>query len=549
MVFAWVMIIGSTSLLALGGVEDLDRGHRLFLEKGIQLHGLVYDIVWDTTCKNLFDEAGFTTVHFGQGVYVDGSSVPNTYQWAQWSFDPNGYHPYTSMLATASHSDEQDITNPHWLTFYADWHAQMRTNYPHVISAVHQGGNPGITALQNYANVVQPDMVMFDHYVFDSGGTEGGSPTTLYNTMGTYRAVGLGGHDGTGTIPIPYSMWYQSYRPFGYVLSESELALQYYAAWAYGYKMLSAFTFSELDNLTDVTGSVFFDGPPTYENRTALYFAVQKLNNQTHNLGPALLRLLSTDIRFVRGQHKEGPSVPLDNNLPNYAQDWDSQADPYITNISATNLGGKNAGLRGDVLVGYYNVLDEEFDGPSEDEIYFMITNGLTDSDGSSLDTEQMIRLDFDFSSSGISQLQRLDRSSGEVMHVPLEHDGSSQYHLNWNLLGGEGDLFKFDTGAPFVGALLSGDVNGDGFVGGDDLTIILEYWGQSVTGREQGDLNGDFFVGGDDYSKVLSHWGEGTPSGLVAIVGTPEPATLALLLLGGLALLRHRSPEPSRRA
>ena len=86
----------------------------------------------------------------------------------------------------------------------------------------------------------------------------------------------------------------------------------------------------------------------------------------------------------------------------------------------------------------------------------------------------------------------------------------------------------------------LNGDVNGDGFVGGDDLTIILTNWGQSVTGREQGDLNGDFFVGGDDYSEVLSHWGTGIPPQSV-VAGTPEPATLGLLLMGGLALLRRR--------
>jgi len=86
----------------------------------------------------------------------------------------------------------------------------------------------------------------------------------------------------------------------------------------------------------------------------------------------------------------------------------------------------------------------------------------------------------------------------------------------------------------------LAGDVNGDGWVGGDDLTIILEYWGQSVTGRGQGDLNGDFFVGGDDYSEVLTYWGTGIPPQSV-VTGTPEPATLGLLLLGCSALPRRR--------
>ena len=86
----------------------------------------------------------------------------------------------------------------------------------------------------------------------------------------------------------------------------------------------------------------------------------------------------------------------------------------------------------------------------------------------------------------------------------------------------------------------LAGDVDGDGFIGGDDLTIILTNWGQTVTAREQGDLNGDFFVGGDDYSEVLTHWGTGV--GLEAVLASvPEPTVLLLLSWGGLVLLRRK--------
>jgi len=52
-------------------------------------------------------------------------------------------------------------------------------------------------------------------------------------------------------------------------------------------------------------------------------------------------------------------------------------------------------------------------------------------------------------------------------------------------------------------------DINEDGFVGGDDLTIILTNWGKSVTLHTDGDANSDGFVGGDDYSAVLTYWGQ----------------------------------------
>ena len=55
------------------------------------------------------------------------------------------------------------------------------------------------------------------------------------------------------------------------------------------------------------------------------------------------------------------------------------------------------------------------------------------------------------------------------------------------------------------------------------------------------GDINGDGFVGIEDLNIVLGNWNAGTPptSGAPTI---PEPASMALLGLGGLAMLRRRT-------
>ena len=132
---------------------------------------------------------------------------------------------------------------------------------------------------------------------------------------------------------------------------------------------------------------------------------------------------------------------------------WDAAADPYITAISATNLGTQNSGLPGEVLIGYYEVMDESFDGAAEDELYFMLVNALSTSSGLAADTQQQIHLEFDMGDSGITQLLRLSSDTGLLEALPLIHDGGSLYHLDLVLDGGTGDLFKFDTGAPFVGA------------------------------------------------------------------------------------------------
>ena len=86
----------------------------------------------------------------------------------------------------------------------------------------------------------------------------------------------------------------------------------------------------------------------------------------------------------------------------------------------------------------------------------------------------------------------------------------------------------------------LPGDVNGDGWVAGQDLSIIITYWGQTGLGKAFGDLDGNGTVDGGDYTEVLSYWGAGTapesPSEAI-----PEPTSIALLLAGGSILLRRR--------
>jgi hypothetical protein len=54
------------------------------------------------------------------------------------------------------------------------------------------------------------------------------------------------------------------------------------------------------------------------------------------------------------------------------------------------------------------------------------------------------------------------------------------------------------------VAQAVPGDLDGDGAVGGKDLTILLSNWGASG----EGDINGDGTVGGADLAILLSNWG-----------------------------------------
>ena len=89
---------------------------------------------------------------------------------------------------------------------------------------------------------------------------------------------------------------------------------------------------------------------------------------------------------------------------------------------------------------------------------------------------------------------------------------------------------------------LLDGDLNGDGFVGVEDLNLILGAWNQFVTPGDllAGDPSEDGFVGIDDLNTVLGSWNAGIPP--VAGSYIPEPTMFGLFGVGGLILLRRRA-------
>ncbi len=100
----------------------------------------------------------------------------------------------------------------------------------------------------------------------------------------------------------------------------------------------------------------------------------------------------------------------------------------------------------------------------------------------------------------------------------------------------------KHDLGITIaITTAIEGDLNGDGFVGLDDLDIILSAWNQTVTAGDTaaGDPSGDGFVGLDDLDVVLNNWNAGNPPGS----SVPEPG--AILIVGSLvSVLIQRRPS-----
>jgi endonuclease/exonuclease/phosphatase family metal-dependent hydrolase len=85
------------------------------------------------------------------------------------------------------------------------------------------------------------------------------------------------------------------------------------------------------------------------------------------------------------------------------------------------------------------------------------------------------------------------------------------------------------------------GDLDGDGFVGINDLNIVLGNWNQGVPpANPQADPSGDMFVGIADLNIVLGNWNHGPLPGDAANI--PEPGSIALMILGLVPILRRNS-------
>ena len=89
------------------------------------------------------------------------------------------------------------------------------------------------------------------------------------------------------------------------------------------------------------------------------------------------------------------------------------------------------------------------------------------------------------------------------------------------------------------VAAYLLGDANIDGLVSADDYASVQANFGNTgaAGGGLLGDANHDGLVSADDYASVQANFGN-TSGGMSAV---PEPATLGLLVIGLIAVLRRR--------
>jgi hypothetical protein len=497
-----IALLSVAALVAPAQAAELSKGFRLLIEHGFQVQGLATKD--DVFHLPTYLAANYTTLDWLGESNPAVHGKPPGLPWGRWASDPEHMPPvgdeklFMENLISVSLGDEPDLNNPNQRQKHIDWYHKFRGRFPRTILYTNNWGMQiEGRAYQDFITRAQPDMISFDSYPWQSDyatkqpmaykGREDGNPREFYNSLKFVRAYAYANN-------IPFQSYRQSFHAvedYSKTIyrdpSPSEFRLNTFAALAFGAKSIADFTYN--------TGATsYFKRPGGDTNKQPLYNDLVEVNQRVRNLGKALVRLKPvpespksdgkptgdsriTSILFICGQHVEqhGPAfnaLPTDFHVDAQAprdkthadrggySDWEvGRNDPYLSgwNVKPVGANGtptKNNGLPGDVIISWFKLLDESFDGSDfHDEVYFMVTNGLTALDGTPADCRQQIQLDFGSSKSPCSHptLERLNPGIGKVEAIPLTAvDGKKRLILN--IEGGSCELFKFSTGAPFVG-------------------------------------------------------------------------------------------------
>jgi hypothetical protein len=289
--------------------------------------------------------------------------------------------------------------------------------------------------VQDVLNIWQPDVLMHDHYPFG----ETRSPLRYYFSNNFYEHMEIIRRAALARN-IPYWRYNQAYGKINDRAqpSRSQARLELFAGLTYGFTGFVHYWYDQPHDRDRGLVCMFFDANA---DATDFHGDVSDAVQEVSHLGRAVIHLLSTGIRYV--------SSDRTTEVPRGALSWDnpgqllSNLDPYQKRITVT---GQHDG--DDFIIGF-------FMDPAG-ERYFMPVNVRHDPE-STADCSETVRIEFDFSDSGINRLLRLNRRTGRV--EPIEAPGplmkvglNGRHQLTLTLPGGTGDLFKYDTGARFVG-------------------------------------------------------------------------------------------------
>ncbi len=437
---------------------ELGRGHRILLKRGFLSAALVfpgdfgfaggsannnlnwatwYDSRFNTVCTHSgwidlltgpYDTVGPQDVYYwrwseGQSDLLNGTGN-GSISWQEEKFFG------TNNLVALQAADEEDLNDTGWRNAIKAAFDRWKIQWPNTLVYTTQNGPDNEGGIRSFQEYAKPDMSFMFTYEFKDGGGD------IHNMWKSCRDFREWGKQGIGPVdyaePIPYGMYYQTMNiENNRHVGQSELCLGMFGPVTFGYKTINAFVYARNSAVAPentIRAELFEDGGDSV--RWALFDVAVENNRQILLMGDSLVRLSSEAV--------------YDVNVSGQITDWTSGAIPNLTGISATPVGTYASGTD-EVLIGHFRPLHEAFDGSGySNQDYFMVMNADHNVDDTAADYAQTITLTI---GGGITALESINLTTGLVETLPVT-GGTVAITLD----GGRGKLFKFQTGAPFVG-------------------------------------------------------------------------------------------------
>ena len=432
---------------------------------------------------------GGVTVYGGtanmSGATVDGGLTVDTDH--PWSGDGNpGLYSGTSVVNGYSEVDGGTITGTH--TF---------------------NGQLALDGLDAPAVLSGTNTVNGELDIGYNGHAASVSGATTVNNVGGNLNISSGSMSGTGTVNAAWLVLSNSGCSFSGTFNVNANVMMYGGTFQGNHTIRGSFTTAANSNAVvaphngTAAGTLTVVGNVTLDYTTTLDFNL----GQSGTIGSGI-----NDLIDVTG------NLSLDGTL-NVTALTDFNTGTYrLFNYTGT-LTMPSGGLAQGTMpsgLGYTYTIDTTTTGQVNLDVVMPYAPGDTNHDGAPLNSLDIDAIYHNFGAPAGSQW-KVDGSGTPVDQADVTFELRTYFHTNY----GDANL---DTKTDFL-----------------DFQVLLDHWqanGPNI-GWQQGDFNGDYTVDFLDFQKLLDYWNPGGWS--FAPAQTPEPATLTLLALGGLALLRRR--------